>query len=130
MMATNQPSHFQPGIFTPRRRSSASAKASACAAAFAGKVDALVIAQNVFSVGEMEIVARPSGFSRAMIFGRTPSTAATGRHGAGRVSESRRWPYIGAIVNNRKEVIQCLHCLSPRSPASVNWILASAEVLA
>jgi hypothetical protein len=45
-------------------------------------------------------------------------------------SESRKRLYIDAIVNQLKGGDPVSHCLSPRSPAFVNWILASAEVLA
>src|SRR5208283_2970167 len=83
----------------------------------AAEVDALVIAEDVFAVGEMEIVARHRGFSRAMIFDRTPSTAATGRHGAGRTSKSLRRRYIGGLRQQPKGGDPVSHCLSPRSPA-------------
>jgi len=45
-------------------------------------------------------------------------------------SESRWKRYIRSIVNQPKGGDPVSHCLSPRSPAFVNWILASAEVLA
>jgi hypothetical protein len=55
---TNQPVQFQPGIAAPCLRSRASATASVRAAALPGRSMPLWIIENLFAVGEMEIITR------------------------------------------------------------------------
>ena len=63
MMATNQPSHFHPGI-SCRVEVAGEVHGILARGGVAGKIDAFVVVEDFFAVGEMEIIARHGCLSR------------------------------------------------------------------
>src|SRR5665213_173060 len=69
-MATNQPDQLKPGMNRAMGEALSQCHGICASGGIAGKVDAFVIVQDAFAIGEMEEITRHNGLSAAGVCGR------------------------------------------------------------